>query len=47
VGNFGAEADEKKPSVVAGLLPYLYCFNYTGWRETTLPSIFSVEVVGE
>jgi hypothetical protein len=37
---------EKKTGSDAGLLLFLYYFYFTGWRETTLPSIFLGQVVG-
>jgi hypothetical protein len=33
------------PASWPGLFGFAYCFNYTRWRETTMPSIFRREVI--
>jgi hypothetical protein len=47
VSDFGSGSKREKPGDIAGLLSlHLYCFNYTPWRETTMPTIFWREVIG-
>jgi hypothetical protein len=47
VSDFGSGSKREKPGELAGLLSlHLYTFNYTRWRETTMPTIFWREVIG-
>jgi hypothetical protein len=43
VSDFGSGSKREKPGDSAALLSlHLYCFNYTRWRETTMPTIFNI-----
>jgi hypothetical protein len=43
VSDFASGSKREKPGELAGLLSlHLYCFNYTRWRETTMPTIFNI-----
>jgi hypothetical protein len=35
--DFCAEANRRSPALTPGF-SHLYCFNYTPWRETTMPT---------